>query len=60
MKKHRLFAFYCTLLVPVGGVAGLSIGEIVGSSTVPVIIGAVLGLASSYLLLRRTAPGETP
>lgn len=60
MKKHHLFAFYCTLLVPVGAVAGLGLGQVVGSSTILVAVGAVLGLASSYLLLRRTAPDETP
>lgn len=60
MKKHHLFAFYCTLLVPAGVLAGLGIGQVIGSSTVLVIIGAALGFASSYLLLRRTAPDETP
>ena len=60
MKKHHLFAFYCTLLVPVGALAGLGLGQVIGGSAVLVIIGAVLGLAVSHLLQRRTAPDETP
>jgi len=58
MKKHHLFAFYCTLLVPVGTLAGLGIGQVIGNSAVLAIIGAVLGLGAAYLLLRRTSPGE--
>jgi uncharacterized membrane protein YdjX (TVP38/TMEM64 family) len=60
MKKHHLFAFYCTLLVPVGALAGLGLGQVVGGSAVLVIIGAVLGFAAAYLLQRRAAPDETP
>ena len=60
MKKHHLFAFYCTLLVPVGALAGLGLGQVIGGSAALVIIGAVLGLAASYLLQRRTAPDDTP
>lgn len=60
MKKQHLFAFYCTLLVPVGALAGLGIGRVVGNSAVLVIVGAILGFAASYLLLRQTAPDETP
>jgi hypothetical protein len=60
MKKHHLFAFYCTLLIPVGALAGLGTGQVIGSSAVPVVFGAVLGLAAACLLQRRTAPDETP
>jgi len=60
MKKHHLFVFYCTLLVPVGALAGLGVGQVIGGSTVLVIIGAVLGLAAAFLLQRRSAPDETP
>jgi hypothetical protein len=60
MKKHHLFAFYCTLLVPVGALVGLGIGQFIGGSVVLVIVGAVLGLAASCLLLRRAAPDEIP
>lgn len=60
MKKHHLFAFYCTLLVPAGVLAGLGIGRVVGNSTILVIVGGVLGLAASYFLRRRTAPDEIP
>jgi len=60
MKKNHLFAFYCTLFVPVGALVGLGIGQVVGSSAVLVVIGAVLGLACAYLLQRRAAPDEIP
>jgi hypothetical protein len=60
MKKHHLFAFYCTLLIPVGALAGLGIGQAIGGSAVLAVIGAGLGLGSSYLLLRRSAPDESP
>ena len=60
MRKHHLFAFYCTLLVPIGALAGLGVGRAIGSPTILVIAGAVLGLASAYLVVRRAAPDETP
>jgi hypothetical protein len=60
MKKHHLFAFYCTLFVPVGALAGLGVGQVFGRSTVLVIVGVVVGLAASVLLLRRTRPDEVP
>ena len=60
MKRQFLYAFYCTLLVPVGALAGLGAGQIFGNSAVLVIVGVVLGLAASALLLRRTGPEEAP
>ena len=60
MKKHHLVAFYCTLLVPVGALAGLGVGQFIGSPAVLVVVGAFLGLAASYLLQRRSAPDEMP
>ena len=60
MKKHHLFAFYCTLLVPVGALAGLGVGQVFGTSAVLALVGVVLGAAASALLLRRTGPDEVP
>jgi len=60
MKRRHLFAFYCTLLVPIGVVAGLGAGQIVGGSAALVIVGAIGGFAASCFLLRRTAPDEIP
>jgi hypothetical protein len=60
MRKHHLFAFYCTLLVPVGALAGLAVGRVTAGPVIPVIVGAVLGLASSCLLLHWTRPDERP
>jgi hypothetical protein len=60
MKKHHLFAFYATLLVPVGALAGLAVGQILGSSAALVVIGAIFGLAAAHLVQRRATPDETP
>jgi hypothetical protein len=60
MKRRHLFVFYCTLLVPIGVLAGVGVGRLIGSSSLTITLGLVLGLTCSYLLLRRTAPDETP
>jgi len=60
MKRKQLFAFCCTLAVPVGTLAGIGVGQVAGLPTALTIVGMVLGFASAYLLLRCTAPGETP
>jgi hypothetical protein len=60
MKKHHLFAFYCTLLVPVGALVGLGVGQLFGQSAVLALVGVALGVAASALLLRRTGPDEVP
>ena len=60
MKTHHLFGLYWTLLVPVGLVAGLSLARLIGHPETFVVAGGALGLACSYLLLRRTAPDDTP
>jgi len=60
MKRKPLFAFYCTLLVPVGALAGIGVGRTAGLPTASTIAGVILGFASAYLLLRFTAPEEIP
>jgi len=60
MKRKYVFAFYCTLLVPVGTLAGIGVGREAGLPIALAVVGTVLGFASAYLLLRLTGPGETP
>ena len=60
MKKRHVFAFYCTLLVPVGTLAGNAAGRAMGAPVGLTVAGVVLGAAASYLVLRTTAPGEMP
>ena len=61
MRRKHLFAFYCTLLLPIGALIGVGAVEVAGVPTVlTVVIGAGLGVVSSYLLLRSTGPGEGP
>ena len=60
MKRSHLFAFYCTLLVPVGALAGLAVGRATALPALLALIGVALGVASSYLLLRFTGPGDMP
>jgi hypothetical protein len=60
MKKHHLFAYYCTLLVPVGALAGLGVGQVIGGSAILALVGLILGFAASALLLGRTGHNEIP
>jgi hypothetical protein len=61
MRRKHLFAFYCTLLLPIGALIGVGAGEMAGVPLVlTVFLGAGLGVVSSYLLLRATGPGEEP
>jgi len=60
MKRSHLFAFYCTLLVPVGALAGLGVGRATAFPALLTLVGVALGFAFSYLLLRATGPGDTP
>lgn len=60
MKRSHRFNFYsyCTLLVPLGALAGIGAATIVGSPLPLTILGAALGLGASYLLDRSS--GTTP
>ncbi len=52
MKRHHLFVFYCTLLVPIGALAGAGIGGALESTVFFLICGVLAGLVSSFLLVR--------
>jgi hypothetical protein len=59
MKKHHLFAFYCTLLVPIGALIGAGIGSTVGFQVLSTILGAAAGISVSYVVMRSSDPAET-
>lgn len=60
MKRHHLFAFYCSLLVPVGALAGAEAGDAIALPALLMLLGMALGVAASYALLRSTASGDAP
>jgi len=59
MKKHHLFAFYCTLLVPIGALIGAGIGSAAAFQVLSTILGAAAGIWVSYVLMRSSDPAET-
>jgi len=58
MKKHHLFAFYCTLLVPIGALIGAGIGSAIGFQVLSTILGAATGICVSFVLMRSSDPAE--
>ena len=60
MKKHHLFAFYSTLLVPIGALAGIWTGTALQAPVLLTVAGVISGFAASYLLVRRNGPANTP
>jgi len=58
VKKHHLFAYYCTLLVPIGALIGAGIGLARGFQAVLTIVGSVAGLCASYFLMRSSKSSE--
>ena len=60
MKKSHLFAYYCTLLLPIGAIVGAGIGSEIGWQIPLVLLGAASGVAASLVLVRTSEPGENP
>ena len=58
MKKHRLFAFYCTLLLPIGALIGAGVGSESGFQLATILIGSAVGVLASYFLVRSSASGS--
>ena len=58
MKKHHLFTFYCTLLVPIGALIGSGISSPGGFQVLSTILGTAAGLWVSYVLVRSSDPAE--
>ena len=55
MKKHHLFAYYCTLLLPIGALIGAGVGSEHGFQLVTILIGSAVGVFASYFLMRSSA-----
>jgi hypothetical protein len=60
MKKSHLFAYYCTLLLPIGALIGAGIGSEIGWQVPLVVFGAAAGVAASLVLVRSSASGDNP
>lgn len=58
MKKHHLFAYYCTLLLPIGALIGAGVGSEIGFQLVTILIGSAIGVIASYVLVRSSASGS--
>lgn len=59
MKKHHLFVFYCTLLVPIGALIGAGVGSAQGMQVLATIVGSGAGICASYLLMRFSQSSQT-
>lgn len=58
MKKHHLFAYYCTLLVPIGALIGAGVGSARGFQVLSTILGVAAGISASFVLMRSSQPAE--
>ena len=58
MKKHHLFAYYCTLLVPIGALIGAGVGSAEGLVVLSTVLGTAAGICVSYFLMRFSDPAE--
>lgn len=58
MKQHHLFAYYCTLLVPIGALIGAGIGSARGFQVLSTILGTAAGICASYVLMRSSDSAE--
>lgn len=60
MKRRHLFAFYCTLTIPIGTALGFGASQVTGVDPLCTVAGAAFGIALACLLLRLTRPEESP
>ncbi len=58
MKKHHLFAYYCTLLVPIGVLIGAGICSATGFQVLSTILGTAAGICASCLITRSSESAE--
>ena len=58
MKKHHPFAFYCTLLVPIGALIGAGVGSAIGFQVLSTILGTAVGICASYVIMRSSDSAE--
>ena len=59
MKKRHTFAFYCTLMLPIGFFLGADIGAAVGQPALLSLVGAAAGATASFFASRRSNTAET-
>lgn len=59
MKKHHLFAYSCTLLLPIGVLAGAGVGSTVGLPIAMTFLGIAAGCIGSHALARAAATNST-
>lgn len=52
MKRHHLFVYYSTLLVPIGALAGIGTGSALQAPILLTVAGVLSGFAFSYFLVR--------
>ena len=55
MKKRQLFAYYCTLLLPIGALAGAGVGSSLGLPVALTLLGLAAGCIGSHALVRASA-----
>lgn len=52
LKRHHLFAYSCTLLLPVGALLGAGAGSALGLPIALTILGSASAVAASWALVR--------
>lgn len=60
MKKQHLFAYYCTLLLPIGVLAGAGLGSTVGLPVALTFLGIAAAGVGSHALVRASATNPSP
>jgi len=60
MKTKHQFAYYCTILLPIGALIGAGAGAVAGFPVSLTVLGAGVGIACSWFLVRSMTPGESP
>ena len=60
MKKHHLFAYYCTLLLPIGAIIGAGIGSEIGRQVTLTVLGAALGIVASAVVVKSSQDENAP
>lgn len=59
MKKHHLFAYYCTLLVPIGALIGAGVGSATRYQLISTVFGTAAGICASYVIMRSSDSAES-
>ena len=52
MRKQHRFTYFCTLLLPIGAVAGAGLGAVIGFPVVSITLGVAAAMTGSYALVR--------